>query len=147
MHIRIGLVVIIGGLLAFSINKIMPRLWRDNYVNPQRQMVGWIANDLQSQGIRETSIRYDFLIDMPEWCWIVTYAPLDSHYYIGTEHDYLLLTRHNILNTAKAMDGWAENPDYIVLFEEGMDRYMERDRYQVVEFDPYIVLKVLENAP
>ena len=111
-------------------------------------MVDWIAKDLQAQGIREASIRYDFLSDMPAWCWVASYATLDSHYYIGTQFDYLLLTRYNFQNTAKAMDGWAENPDYIVLFKEGMERYDgERDKYQIVEFDNYVVLKVLKHAP
>lgn len=146
--LRVGLMVIISGILVFSVSRSMPRLWWGNYANPQRQMVSWIAHDVQNQGIQEVSIRYDFLMDMPEWCWIVTFASLDSNYYIGTEHDFLLLSRYNIHNTAKAMDDWIENPDYILLFEEGMDRYHGKiDKYQVVEFGRYVVLKVLKNAP
>ena len=151
MILKTVLVVVAGGMLAISFSSIELRLWPGNYVNyvhPQRQMVDWIAKDLQAQGIREASIRYDFLSDMPAWCWVASYATLDSHYYIGTQFDYLLLTRYNFQNTAKAMDGWAENPDYIVLFKEGMERYDgERDKYQIVEFDNYVVLKVLKHAP
>lgn len=114
--------------------------------NPQRQMVAWIAEDLRSQGRQQASIRYDLLQDrVSEWCWIVSRSALEDTCYIGTEHDYLLLTLYGIGNTGKAPDGWAWDPDYIVLFPEGIHRYdLAQGMYQVMDFESYVVLKVLE---
>lgn len=113
--------------------------------NPQRQMVAWIAEDLTGQGQQQASIRYDLLQDRPEWCWIVSRSTLEENCYIGTQHDYLLLTLHGIRNTEKAPDGWAWDPDYIVLFPEGIHRYdLAQGMYQVMDFKSYVVLKVLE---
>jgi 4-amino-4-deoxy-L-arabinose transferase-like glycosyltransferase len=114
-------------------------------VHPQRQMVDWIAEDLRGQDRQRTSIRYDFLRDKPRWCWIVSYSALKDTYYIGAQHDYLLYTLYGIENTERTPDGWALNPDYIILVRKGLHRY-EKDlaKYQKMKFGKFAVLKVLK---
>jgi hypothetical protein len=42
-------------------------------------------------------------------------------------------------------DGWAANPDYIVLFAKGLWRYdLDSGKYAEREFGGYVVLKVLK---
>lgn len=115
-------------------------------VHPQRQLVSWIARDAAAEGKGRVSIRYDLLRDRPDWCWIVSYSLVDRAYRVGAEFDYLL-GLHGIENTEKAADGWARDPDYVVLFREGLRRY---DRglgmCRVEELGPYAILKVLRAA-
>lgn len=111
-------------------------------LHPQRRLVSWIARDAAADGKGRVSIRYDFLRDRPEWCWIVPYSLVDRAYKVGAEFDYLL-GLHGIENSEKASDGWATDPSYIVVFREGLRRYEDGGwRYELAEFGPYAVLKV-----
>ncbi len=115
--------------------------------HPQRQLVSWIARDAAMEGTQRVSVRYDFLRERPQWCWIVPYSLLDPSYRVGAEFDYLL-GLHGIENCEKAPDGWARDPGYIVLFREGLKRYNEWPwRCEVAEFGPYAVLKVHGRGP
>lgn len=110
--------------------------------HPQRQVVSWIARDAATEGRDRVSIRYDFLRERPDWCWIVPYGLVDRAYKVGAEFDYLL-GLHGIENSEKAADGWAKDPRYIVVFREGLKHYKEWPwRYKLVEFGTYAVLKV-----
>jgi len=108
----------------------------------QSRMVKWIAEDMHHQDRKVAEIRYDYLIEKPQDCWVVSYATLNDRYRFGTENDYLLMTLYGIHNSSQALDGWAENPDYIVIYPEGIDRYKKSiTDYQVADLDGFIVLK------
>ncbi|MGQ9652435.1 MAG: glycosyltransferase family 39 protein, partial [Thermodesulfobacteriota bacterium] len=111
-------------------------------LHPQRQVVSWIARDAAAGGKDRVSIRYDFLRDRPEWCWIVPYSLVDRAYKVGAEFDYLL-GLHGIENSEKTADGRTTDPSYIVVFREGLRRYEDGAwRYELAKFGPYAVLKV-----
>ena len=82
-----------------------------------------IGEDMRRAGRREAAIRYDFLPERPAWCWVVSYSALHARYYIGVQYDYLLETQYDVTNSAKTPDGWVDDPDYVVVVAEGMDRY------------------------
>jgi len=114
-------------------------------LSPQARMTSWIAEDMTREGRKEASIRYDYLQEIPEHCWIVSVGTLDDRYYYGTENDYILLSQYGINNTSKALDGWAEDPDYIVVLPEGLFRYYSNlDEFKVMDLDGYLVLKPLQ---
>ena len=148
--VQVAVWVTVGLLIVPSVYKVWewpvaPALRGEGCL--QCRMAAWIAEDLTALGRKEASIRYDYLRESPEQCWKVSFATLGDTYYFGAENDYLLLTLYGIRNTSKAPDGWAADPDYIVVIPEGLHRYdQDRKRYQVVEFGQLIVLKVSADS-
>ncbi|MEM9950209.1 MAG: hypothetical protein AAF846_01305 [Chloroflexota bacterium] len=89
--------------------------------NEQASVIEWII--AQDDGVDDRIIiAYDFLPDVDNWCWIYRYSQVDDLYYVGVEFDYWL-SLYNVENASDAADGQADNPDFILIFTSGLNRY------------------------
>jgi hypothetical protein len=72
----------------------------------------------------------------------VSFSAIMDSYRIGADHDFVLLHWHGVRNLSRAPDGWAENPEYIVVSPEGLKRYdISGGAYVHRDFGKYHVLK------
>lgn len=123
--VRLGvpllLAVWVGWILFTTIPATAMRVAKGE-PSPRMLVADSIADDLATEGRREASIRYDFLPENPEWCWVVSFGALDSRYSLGAAFDYLLESVHGVRNTHPTPDGMAPDPDYVVVYPAGLKR-------------------------
>jgi hypothetical protein len=118
----------------------------ENVLNHRETVMRWIGDDAVERKLETVSIRYDFLLDDPGGCAFVPYSTFSETYYIGANFDYLLLALYGLTNASKSLDGWADDPDYIVLLPEGLSRYKEElGNYEMKDVSRYVALKVLSH--
>lgn len=102
------------------------------------QATAWIAED--SGDIEGLIVSYDFMPEMANQWWIVPWNTIDESYRVGMAYDFLLDSYYGLENQNTNPIGLAENPDYIMTFEPGLDRY-DLDTFQVQQFGAIHVLK------
>ena len=125
--------------------------WFKGEKHPQKAMTEWIARDAMNAKKDQVSIRYDTLPEIPNF-WVVSFHAIKETYYTGAAHDYILLSKHGIENIGRVADGWAVDPDYIVL-EGGLEtavvadvqtrtrmghRTLEPERFPVTQRDRFL---------
>jgi hypothetical protein len=98
----------------------------------------YIADDWQNSD--NPVIQYDIVPEMANLWWVLPWHNVDTLYRMGVSYDYLLLTKHGIINNNQNADGMAENPDYIIVYTPGLPRYTTKD-YEIKQFGAIFVLE------
>ncbi|MCA9894551.1 MAG: glycosyltransferase family 39 protein [Anaerolineae bacterium] len=100
--------------------------------------VDYIAEDWQ--GGNSLVISYDLMPEMRNYWWIIPWSRTDPAYTMGLPYDYLLDYLHGLTNTNTNPIGWADDADYIVVWEPGLERH-DLSQYDVAQFGTIYVLK------
>ncbi|QPC82954.1 glycosyltransferase family 39 protein [Phototrophicus methaneseepsis] len=97
----------------------------------------YIAQDWQ--GREPLTISYDIMPEMRNYWWIIPWNQVDPAYTMGLPYDYLL-SLQGLTNANTNPIGWADDADYIVVWEPGLARHDLAD-YEVTRFGTVYVLK------
>lgn len=101
------------------------------------QATEWIATDWgDDDGI---VVSYDVMPEMAVQWWIAPWNTVDETYRIGMAYDYLLSTYYGLENMNINPIGLAENPDYIVTYDSGLDRY-PLDQFNIQQIGALYIL-------
>ncbi|MAU12591.1 MAG: hypothetical protein CL607_22410 [Anaerolineaceae bacterium] len=98
----------------------------------------YIAEDWQ--GGDSLTISYDLMPEMRNYWWIIPWSQMDPAYTMGLPYDYLLDYQHGLTNTNTNPIGWADDADYIVVWEAGLERH-DLSQYDIAQFGTIYVLK------
>ncbi len=98
----------------------------------------WIADDWGDA--TSITVSYDVMPEMANQWWIAPWHTVDEGYRIGMAYDYLLDSYYGLINQNTNPIGLAENPDYIVTYETGLDRY-DLSLHDIQQFGAIFVLK------
>lgn len=71
------------------------------------------------------TIAYDLLPEMPFQWWAMAWHTADPRYHLGMAYDFLLLSRHNIRNRNVSATSTADNPDALIVLDEGLARHSD----------------------
>jgi hypothetical protein len=98
----------------------------------------WIADDWgDATGI---TVSYDVMPEMANQWWIAPWHTIDESYRFGMAYDYLLDSYYGLENQNANPVGLADQPDYIITYKTGLDRY-DLSQHQVLQFGAIYVLK------
>ena len=98
----------------------------------------WIAEDWGETNA--ITVSYDVMPEMANQWWIVPWHRVDQTYRMGMAYDYLLDSYYDLENQNTNPIGIAEDADYIITYETGLNRY-DLNQYQVQQFGAIYVLK------
>ena len=101
------------------------------------EATGWIAEDWDGES--EIRVSYDVMPEMAHQWWVAPWHTVDESYRIGMAYDYLLSSYHGLVNQNTNPVGLADDPNYVVTYETGLDRY-DLSQYQVQQFGAIYVL-------
>lgn len=97
----------------------------------------WIADDWGDTSA--VTVSYDVMPEMSYQWWVVPWHTVDESYRIGMAYDDLLDRYYGLENQNTDPLGLADNPDYIVTYETGLDRY-DLNQYHVQQLGAIYVL-------
>jgi len=106
------------------------------------QATAWIADDWDDSNT--ITVSYDVMPEMANQWWIVPWHTVDESYRIGMAYDYLLNSYYELDNQNTNPIGLAEDADYIITYETGLDRYTLSD-YHVQQFGAIFVLTPVQS--
>jgi hypothetical protein len=99
-------------------DRLFPQVW---YYDTVHEVVNWIAEDWQDA--QAPTIAYDILREQPDMKWVLAWHSVSTDYRMGMSFDFLLYAYHGINNANQNADGLADQPDYIVVYDDGLARY------------------------
>jgi hypothetical protein len=129
----------VGRILSYDDSQHSPlNAWLYRHVDAAAD---YIAEDWQ--GGDSLTVSYDIMPEMRNYWWIVPWSNIDPAYTMGLPYDYLLAQQHGLTNTNTNPIGWADDADYIVVWEPGLSRHDVTD-YEVAQFGTVYVLRPIE---
>jgi hypothetical protein len=124
-----------ANLLQQRETTLVPQVW---YYHHIEALTDWIAQDWQTD--TAPNISYDIISEQGQAWWVIPWNTIDSDYRMGMSFDFLLRENHQIINANQDPIGIAENPDYIVIYDVGLERY-DSTQYEIHTFGRILVLK------
>lgn len=102
----------------------------------------WIAGDWGDT--RAITVSYDVMPEMANQWWIAPWHTVDEGYRMGMAYDYLLDSYYGLDNQNTNPIGLADDADYVITYETGLNRYDLSD-YEIQQFGAIYVLTPVQS--